>query len=226
MEFLLSSLVLGLAGFDIFGFAILLAAHSSKASKMAIMLFAAIVFVATVVGGVTISLFFAKSISLIADYFLQLPNSLWLGLKTILIIGLCFWLYKSLSANKKLTENETKSSGWLKKGLLGMGLLFATSSFIDPSFIALTAIAGQNGNVVLIILALSIWVLVSQIPLFLLSIAIATNCHVSFIKWFETLKTKYWNFFQYLLNGTLVITIVVLVFDVIYFLTTNISIFD
>jgi hypothetical protein len=59
MEFLLSSLVLGLAGFDIFGFAILLAAHSSKASKMAIMLFAAIVFVATVVGGVTISLFFA-----------------------------------------------------------------------------------------------------------------------------------------------------------------------
>ena len=226
MKILLSSLVLGIAGFDIFGLAVALAAYASKASKMAIMLFSVIVFLVTILGGVAVSHFFGKSISLVANYFFQLPNSLWLGLKIILIIGLCYWLYKCLSADKKSTENGIKSSRWLKKGVFGMGLLFATSSFIDPSFIALTAIAGQNGNVVLILLAFSIWVLVSQIPLFLLSIAIATNCHVRFIKWFEKLKTKYWNFLLNIMNITLAITIVILVFDVVYFWTTNTWVFD
>lgn len=226
MKILLSALILGIAGFDIFGIAIALAAHAAKASKRAIVLFSFIVFIVTVGGGVTVSLFFGKSISLIADYFLQLPNSLWLGLKIILIIGLGIWLYKSLSTDKKSTEKEAKSSRWLKKGLFGMALLFSTSSVIDPSFIALTAIAGQNGNVVLIVLAFSIWVLVSQMLLFILTIAIATNCHVRFIKWFENLKTKYWNFFQDILNTTLAITIVILVFDVVYFWITNNWFFD
>lgn len=134
MRILLSSLVLGLAGFDIFGIAIALAAHAAKASKRAIVLFSFIVFIISVVGGVAASLFFGKSISLIADYFLQLPNSLWLGFKIILIIGLGIWLYKSLSADKNPTEKDAKSSRWLKKRTIRNGFAIFNLFIYRPIF--------------------------------------------------------------------------------------------
>ncbi|WP_222272572.1 hypothetical protein [Modestobacter marinus] len=71
-------------------------------------------------------------------------------------------------------------------GLLGAGALFALSAALDPSFVALTVLAGRGQEVLAVGLAHLLWALISQAPLTLLLVAIAVGSHEGAVERFRS----------------------------------------
>jgi hypothetical protein len=74
--------------------------------------------------------------------------------------------------------------------LVGAGILFALSAIFDPTFVALTVIAGRDGIFWSAAVAHSVWVLVSQGPLVLVLGAMAGGKHKGVVLWFRSLWSR------------------------------------
>ena len=74
METIALSLALGLAGIDILGAIIVIAAASAGVRKPSIVLFTLIVFLGTILLGTLLSVFVGSSVESIARYTNQLPD--------------------------------------------------------------------------------------------------------------------------------------------------------
>ena len=205
MKLLFSAVVLGITGFDPLGIPIIIGALSANADKKAITTFTLTVLFGSVISGTFMSVFLGNNISLLANFFGLLPNYVWVVLNILLILGLSYWLIKRLisSENNKKKEVRT-SSGWSQMDMFVTGLLFTLSAFPDPAFISFT-----------------IWILISQFPIFLSNIAIINNCGEEFISKLETIKQKYGRLFERIINTAIVIIILVFIFNLMSFYFTK-----
>ena len=200
MKLLFSAVVLGITGFDPLGIPIIIGALSANADKKAITTFTLTVLFGSVISGTFMSVFLGNNISLLANFFGLLPNYVWVVLNILLILGLSYWLIKRLisSENNKKKEVRT-SSGWSQMDMFVTGLLFTLSAFI----------------------AFTIWILISQFPIFLSNIAIINNCGEEFISKLETIKQKYGRLFERIINTAIVIIILVFIFNLMSFYFTK-----
>ena len=63
--------------------------------------------------------------------------------------------------------------------------MFSLWAISDPSFWALVALAAQNNNLIIVILAFIIWMIVGQLPLYVLTIALVFNKYQKVMDYFN-----------------------------------------
>ena len=222
MKLLFSAVVLGITGFDPLGIPIIIGALSANADKKAITTFTLTVLFGSVISGTFMSVFLGNNISLLAIFFGLLPNYVWVVLNILLILGLSYWLIKRLTSSENNKKKEVRtSSGWSQMDMFVTGLLFTLSAFPDPAFISLVVLCGHNGNLIVTIIAFTIWILISQFPIFLSNIAVINNCGEEFISKLETIKQKYGRLFERIINTAIVIIILVFIFNLMSFYFTK-----
>lgn len=146
----------------------------------------------------------------------------------MLALLLLAWALKRIIKSPKTNKpREEKSSllKWFKYGLFVVGILFVISAPTDPSYLTLIAIAGHNGYAGTIVTAHAIWILVSQVPLFIFVGAVLLNKHQGLMGWFRGIQRKYSQQLSLLLTIVITVARLVLLADVITFLVTQACLF-
>lgn len=181
--------LLGLAGFDPAGALIIIAALSMRMSKKQIGLFAATTFIGTVLVGVIVSQVLGTSVTYISEFINNIPDIVYMWIEIAIGFLLLEWFVERVFFKKKSKEKEEKKESffakYLKKGMFIVGVLFAVLALTDPSFLALITLSGHSKNLVEVILANCTWITISQLPIFVLTIAIMLNKHEKIIAYFK-----------------------------------------
>lgn len=224
MELILFSIGLGLAGLDIFGVFVIMAALSMGASRKSIISFAITVFTATIIVGVSLSFALGNNVSRISELIIGLPDSTWVVINSSTAILLLWWAgSRSFMNHRKNTLSKDKPlfKKWIKRGLFITGVIFAISALTDPSFLALIAVAGHNGNVATVVIANTFWILISQAMLFIFTTTIVLNKHKLWMKWFTAFQDKHRKTFSIGLTFVITVSGITILVDTLSFLFTG-----
>lgn len=181
--------LLGLAGFDPMGALIIIAALSMNMSKKQIGLFAAITFIGTVLVGVIVSQVLGIGVTYISELINNIPDIAYMWIGFAIGFLLLEWFVERIFFKKKSKAKEEKKetffAKYLKKGMFTLGVLFAVLALSDPSFLTLIALSRHSNNLLEVILANCTWITISQLPIFVLTIAIMLNKHEKIIAYFK-----------------------------------------
>lgn len=190
-ELVLAALGLGLAGLDPAGALIAIAALAAGARDRVVVAFGLVATLGTALLGSVLSLVLGAELARV-DWLALLPVGRAAAIvESVLGVGLLGWaivrfIRRSASAPK---PRRTRAS---TAGLIATGGLFAASAVLDPTFVAVTVLAGRGHSPAAVVLAQLLWVLVSQAPLVFLLVAIAAGGHQSavdrFTRGWERLK--------------------------------------
>lgn len=223
-----TSILLGLAGFDILGAIIIITALSMNSSKKNIYVFSTISLLTTIIVGLLASQVLGTSIEYITKIFHYIPDTIYAIIWIIIGITLLYWFIKRVFKNNKYQDKTEKKESFfvkfIKKGMFLVAILFTLLwSVPDPSFWGVIAIAVQNNNIIMQILAYIIWMVVSQLPMYILTIAIIFNKHEKVIKWsnerFKNNKKieKIKKILQILVSIIILITSIYFISDSVYY---------
>ena len=189
MNLIITSFLLGLAGFDIAGAIIIITALSMKLPKKQIYTFALTSLSSTLIIGLLFSKVLKESIDYFSNIFEYIPDKIYAIIGLVLGLVLLYWFIERVFIKDKYQEKEDKKENFLerfiKNGLFIVGLLFSLWAISDPSFWALVALAAQNNNLIIVILAFIIWMIVGQLPLYVLTIAIVFNKYQKVMDYFN-----------------------------------------
>lgn len=226
MELIISAFLLGVAGFDVLGVIVLVAALSARVPKKSILIFVITAFIATVLLGVGLSLFLSPLVDYIANMVNQFSDSIWVIINLFLIVLLFVWvLFRTVKlANKKSFDKRKHKSFFskiMKYGMVFVGIVFALSSIFDPTFLALIALAGNNSDIISVVTAFAVWVLISQISLFIFAVAILINKHKNLNEWIKKIQKKYSQTISISLTIIIFIVCLLLLINLITFLNTG-----
>ena len=173
MDLFITALLLGAAGFDPSGAVVIITALTMGAKKKDICTFAITTFSGTVIVGVACSYLLGNSIKYIADWLNYIPDSIWLVLELVVVCALFKWFIDRMLCRKdKEKKAESFLSRYIKKGLFLVGAFFAATALTDPSFIAIITLSGHNMHFAEVLLANTVWILISQSPVFILTAAV------------------------------------------------------
>ena len=161
---MLTAFALGLAGLDPAGALLVAGALAAGAREGHVALFGLVVLVGTVVLGTTLSLTVGPRIAEI-DWSVFAPGDRTVAfVETLLGVGLVCWGVVRARRPTAHAPKPRSARGTGPSALVGAGILFALSAVFDPTFVALTVIAGRDGTFWSAGIAQSVWVLVSQAP--------------------------------------------------------------
>ncbi len=189
MNLIITSFLLGLAGFDIAGAIIIITALSMKLPKKQIYIFALTSLSSTLIIGLLFSKVLKESIDYFSNIFEYIPDKIYAIIGFVLGLALLYWFIERVFIKDKYQEKEDKKENFfekfIKNGLFIVGLLFSLWAISDPSFWALVALAAQNNNLIIVILAFIIWMIVGQLPLYVLTIALVFNKYQKVMDYFN-----------------------------------------
>lgn len=181
--------LLGLAGFDPTGAIVIISALALGISKKEIVAFALTTFIGTVLTGLVFSQFIGTGVDYIAGLLNYIPDNIYLVLEFLVSFALLKWFVERVFFKAKKDSKEEKKESffvkYIKKGLFVVGLIFAITALTDPSFLALLTLCGQSSNLFAVVAANCSWILISQCPIFILTIAVVFNKHEGVINWFN-----------------------------------------
>lgn len=184
-----TTLLLGLAGFDIAGALIILTALSLKCTRKSIYVFALTSLSATVFVGVLSAKVLGSSIHLLTALFHAIPDRVYAVLELLIGAALLYWFIERVFANEKYRKKEDKKESFLtrfiQKGLFFVGLLFSLWAISDPSFWGVVALASQSDKPLAILAAFAVWMIVGQLPMYALTVGVVFGQHERLIRWFE-----------------------------------------
>ena len=146
MDTLLFAFGLGLAGFGVFGVILVLLLLANKVSRREIVLFTTTMFISMVTAGTIATLLLGDSTELIAQTLKQLPSTVWIMVEMVagtLLIGWAIARIHAQSSPERTPENS-RILKWLKRSVVLGGILYALSSFTDPSLLALIAFTSRG----------------------------------------------------------------------------------
>jgi len=186
----LTALALGLAGLDPAGALVVAGALAAGAREGHAALFGLVVLVGTVVLGTTLSLTIGPRIAEI-DWSVFAPGDRTVAfVETLLGVGLVCWGVVRARRPTAHAPKPRSARGTGPVALAAAGTLFALSAVLDPTFVALTVMAGRDGTFWSAVVAHSVWVLVSQAPLVLVLGAMAGGKHKGVVGWFRSLWSR------------------------------------
>lgn len=220
MELILLSLGLGLAGIDPLGALLAAAALSVGVKKRAVIGFGVMVLVGTVVLGVMLSILFGAGVMAIVDTLKQLPDMIWVAVDIAVIVLLWGWAAKRVYGKKKF-EKSDRTKKWLRHSIFMVGALFVLSMLADPSYLALIAAAGHQQHIGLAALAHSLWISISQLPLFALLAAIIFNKHEPVIAKMKDVQERHGQKISWFVTGVIVVAGVIFAIDLGSFLMSG-----
>jgi len=185
-------------------------------------MFAATVLVGTIALGVILSVFIGPSVSIIAELINKIPNFIWVLVYVSVIFTLLLWgVFRciKITKHKKISNKSPAATKWLQRGLFIVALVFIISTLLDPSYLALIALAGHDNTLLNVILAHSFWIIISQLPLFIFSVAVLLNTHKRLLKWFQKFWTRHGGKVSVFLTLVIFIVAGVLIVDLFSYLT-------
>ena len=189
-----TTFLLGLAGIDPSGAIAMITALAMGVLKRDIYVFAITTFIVTLLMGIISSFFIDTGVYYISGVLNHIPESIFMVLEFIVAIVLLTWfIQRAFLKSKKESKAKQKDSffmKYIKKGLFVVALIFALTGITDPSFIALITLSSNSTNILEVVLANSIWILISQAPVFILTIAVILNKHEKIITY---LRNKFSN---------------------------------
>ncbi|WP_057491750.1 hypothetical protein [Streptococcus orisasini] len=213
---------LGFAGIDPVGMLLLLGGLAKGFDKKKALIFTLGVFLGTSLLGTVLSAIFGNRLSYVIENLLsslfKLPDSLWVVIYIFTIFFLVILGLKRLRAIEKTAQDKAAKGG--EKGLWGMIDIMIVTALIDPTFIAVLALSGRQ-HLILAFMSNLIWVVLSQLPLFLLTLTILTNKHLAFTKWFNKLVAKHRQPVRNMVTGLVFLATFVLCSDLITYLITG-----
>ena len=184
-----ATFLLGLAGFDPTGAIVIITALAMGVSKRQISLFAITTFIGTVLTGIISSFFVGTGVNYISELLNYIPDSIYMILEFIVSFLLLKWFVERVFCKQKKEDKDEKKEGfftkYIKKGLFTVGLFFSITALTDPSFLALVTLSGHSSNMIEVVLANSVWILISQSPIFILSVAVMFNKHEQIIQYVQ-----------------------------------------
>lgn len=202
--------LLGLAGFDLTGAMVVIYGLSIGVSRKQIFLFAATTFGGTVAVGILCSRVLGTGISILSEWLNKIPDSVYMAAEFVISFLLLKWFAERAFLRDRTERKEEKKESFfircMKRGMLFVGVLFSVSALADPSFLALTTIAGQVGDLFLAAAANCIWILISQLPLFILTASVLRGRHEEAMAYFRV-KVMENERLKKLLDGMLTILI-------------------
>lgn len=227
--------LLGLAGFDPTGAIVIISALTMGIDKKQIIKFALTTFIGTILVGLVFSKVISSGIEIISNLLNSIPNLVYMWVELLIGLILLIWVIERIFFKKKVVKKEEKKESFLikflNKGLIIVGLIFAITALTDPSFLALITISSYNDNIILITLANAIWVLISQLPIFVLTIAIIFNKHEKLINLFNEVleknnrKEKIKKILSILLSILILVIGILTIIDSIYYWINGVWIF-
>ncbi len=225
-------LLLGLAGIDPTGVFVVISALAMGLKRSKVIMFMLTVFFATIITGLISSYIIVEiPVDFISNLFNYIPDDIYMILEFIIGLVLLNWFiertfFKQKKINKDI-KKESIFSKYMKNGLFFVGLFFAVSQLADPSFLALVTLSAQSNNLTSIIVANIVWVLISQLPMFILFIPILLNKHEKFINYFNNKimtsnRVEKIKLFLYSLLSLIILVAAILsLTESIYYLITN-----
>lgn len=175
-ELVLASLGLGLAGIDPAGALIAIAALAAGAKDRAVIAFGLVVLLGTALLGSVLSLVLGTELAQIDWLGLVPAGRAGAVLELVLGVGLLTWAIVRLT-RRAVSAPKPRRARAGTTGLIATGGLFAASAVLDPTFVAVTVLAGRAPSPAAVVVAQLLWVLVSQSPLLFLLVAIAVGGH-------------------------------------------------
>lgn len=222
LETVLAAVGLGIAGIDPLGAILLMSAIAAQFTRTRIILFTVTVFLSTIAAGTILSLLGAGFISSINDFIPVSTSSVWLIINLVIATIILVWLVR-----RKLTENKPKKEKPSKQlnssfyAVIATGILFGAGSVFDPTFLAAISLAAQSDDLFTILLMHSIWIIISQIMLFVLFIAYLYGKHEKVIAYGRMQLKKHTVLLQNVLYVTAIAVFILLVSDSLSYALTG-----
>lgn len=223
MELLGISVALGVAGLDIFGMALVIAARAAGVSRRKLVWFGVIVLVGTVLLGVGSSLLLGDGVRRVSEWLHSLPDMVWIAVN-VLVSGLLLWW-----AGRRLLRRyrPTKQSGpgklqaFFRYSTVLVAALFALSALTDPAFLALIALTSRENNLLLVSLAHLVWIIVSQFTLFAFLAALCGRVDQRLVGWVNRFRSCHQRTIGLAITSLIIAVAGLLMLDIAVFLTTE-----
>jgi hypothetical protein len=222
LDALITALGLGIAGIDPLGAVLLMTAIASQFTRSKIIFFNVLVLVSAVLVGTILSVVGASFLSNINDIFPENTSSVWVYVNLLIAAVTTVWLIRRyLNRNKPKNNKSTKKLGSSYYAIAVTAVLFGAGSVFDPTFLAAISLAAQTNNLATIVAMHTIWIITSQIMLFVLFIAYLNGKHEKVITYSREQYTKHKSLLQNVLYVAAIGVIIVLIADSISYLVSG-----
>lgn len=186
---ILPIIILGLSGMDILGLFVATYALSKNSKRKDVYIFSITILLMSVLLG----LLFSKVLSFSVNYFTNILDSisgmLYAIISFILGLVLLYWFLIRLVNAEKIDKNEVKKEGFfvkfIKKNLFLVSILFSLWIITDPTFWGIVTITSISNNYILDIMSFVIWIILSELPLYILVIFMLINKDQKLRKWYN-----------------------------------------
>ena len=177
-ELLPTALALGLAGIDPAGALLGLGALSAGARPRHVVAFAVVAVLGTALLGTVLALTVGEELRGLRLGDLLPPDGVVAVLEALLAAALVWWVVARLRrSGTRPPRPATSKARTGAAALVGLGVVFAASAVVDPTFVGLVLVAGRQDDVGVVAVAQLGWILVSQAPLAFLAVAVALGRH-------------------------------------------------
>lgn len=216
-----AAFVIGVAGIDPTAALVAVAALVAGATSRALTAFAVTVMVGTPVLGTVLSLTIAARLADL-DWWLLVPRGR-IAAVVGLVVGIALLTVGALRLRGRPTRRAATSKphrvGTL--ALVGAGAAYAGSLLIDPTFIAVTVLAGRSRDPLEVIMMQVVWVLISQLPLLALLVAVTRFGQQRAVDRFQSWWSRAQPALRLVVTGALLVVGTVLVLDALWWFTTG-----
>ncbi|QCJ45989.1 hypothetical protein [Haloprofundus sp. MHR1] len=186
IELVLTALGLGVAGLDPTKALFAAGALSGGARKQDVTLYGLISIVGTLVFGTVLTVVLGPRISEL-DWTVFVPTDPVIAtLEFGLGVGFLGWGLLRLKNSTTQTPSSRIPRGTSLPALVGLGLFFALTAFVDPMFVSLIVVASRETSLWSVVAAHSVWILISQAPLVIILGAICCGKHEGVVTEFQS----------------------------------------
>lgn len=219
---LISTIGFGILGSDPYTAIYLLSLGLRREKKSKITLFLLSFSVISILGGVILTLIFGEAAAVFLKNIMPEDNSpFWAILKFSISVLILVWVCRKILKSRKNKRKSPKTVEGNSFKYITAGIVFAITTFTDPTMYAVILIAGESGNNVTAIVLLTIWFVVSQFMAIIVYIAIQLNALEKLISFIDTMKSKNQkaiNTAKFFFSLTLVCIAILLIVDTGFYL--------
>lgn len=219
---LISTVGLGVLGIDPFTAVYLLSMGLRREKKSRVSLFfLSFAAFSVLIGAALAAVFGAAAVDILKRLMPGDESPFWAVLNFALSVFILVWVLRRLLAppREQRQKEERASGGWWKQ--LTGGLLFALSSFTDPTYYAVILLGGESRSFLLAVALLAVWFAVSQWMALVVYGAIGLGLLEKLTAVIDRLKQRDWSRLTHALYGTLLLVSAALLADALCYLLTG-----
>ena len=214
-----AAIAIGVAGIDPTAALLAVAALLAGATSRALTAFAVTVMVGAPLMGTVLSLTIAARLADL-DWWVLVPRGR-IGAVVGLVVGIALLIVGVLRLRHRPTHRSSARKPQVGTlALVGAGAAYVASLLIDPTFIAITVLAGRSREPLDVIMMQVVWVLLSQLPLLALLVAVARFGQQRAVQRFQSWWSRAQPALMLVVTGALLVVGTLLVLDAVWWFAT------